>query len=485
MPKFAVSLALVLFTLGAGAEPRPLTLQDAVSSALREGTIARLAQSQAERARIARREALSGLLPQAEARLLRYSESINLATFGFEFPGQPPVIGPFNVVDAQVTAAVQLFNLAALRYYEASRAGVEASRWRLQQAQNDVTIGVARLYVMVQRADAQVIAREGSVRLFEELLRVAGDELEAGTGTRLDVAQANVQLARAREALLRAQNDRESARIALLRAMGEDQSIDVVLAPLTAPAGAPSLESALITARAQRPELKEVEAARKAAELTLGSARARRVPRIELSFLGDYAGNSTDVMHSSRRIGGAIAMPLFRGDIPANIARARLELEDVRTRADAASGDVEQQVRTAIMALQNAEARVAVAGETVKVAADALTIARDRRAAGYGSPVEVDRAEDTARQAQEDLIAAQADAALAAVQVQYATGTLGGAASVTPTEGDGAPAGDVPTAPPKESVLRLPARGSAPPILFTPTIQPLTPADLAATGEHP
>ncbi len=393
--------------------------------ALREGTTAQLAESQAARARIAQREALSGLLPQSDARLQRYSESINLATFGFELPGQPPVIGPFNVIDAQVTAAMQLFNLAALRYYEASRAGVEASRWRLQQAQNDVTIGVARLYVMVQRADAQAASREASVKLFEQLARVAQDEFEAGTGTRLDVAQANVQLARAREALLRAQNDRESARIALLSAIGANQSDDITLAPLTAPSGdAPAIDAALATAREHRPELKEAEAAARAAELTLSSAKARRIPRLELSFLGDYAGNTTDEMHSSRRIAGALAMPIFRGEIPANIARARLELEDVRTRATAAERNVEQQVRTSILMLQNADARVAVASETVKVATDALTIARDRRAAGYGSSIEVDRAEDAYRQAQEDLIAAEADAALASVQVQYATGEL-------------------------------------------------------------
>lgn len=418
----------VLLTAPVYAQATRLTLQDAVAQALREGTQAKLAQSQLERSEIARREALSGLLPQSDARLMRYNESINLATFGFELPGQPPVIGPFDVYDAQVTAAVQLFNLAALKYYRASQAGVDASRWRLQQARNDVTVGVARLYVMVQRADAQASSREADVKLFEQLARVAKDEFDVGTGTRLDVAQANVQLARAREALLRAQNDRATTRVALLNAIGADQSQDVELAPLTTPAAAPALEEALTSARASRPELKEAEAAQKAAELTLESAKARRVPRVELSFLGDYSGNSTDEMHSTRRISAGVAMPIFRGEIPANIARARLELEDVKTRAAGTGRDVEQQVRTSILVLQNAEARVAVAEESAKVAEEALTIARERRSAGYGSSVEVDRAEDVYRQAHEDLIAAQADAALASVQVQYATGTLGAVA---------------------------------------------------------
>jgi len=410
------------------ADTLRLSFRDAVAMALREGTVARLARSQQARAEIARGEALSGLLPQSDARLLRYNESVNLTLFGFELPGFPPVIGPFNVTDAQVTAAMQLFNLAALRYYQASKAGVDAGRFHLQRAQNDVTMTVARLYVLVQRADAQVSSREADVKLFEQLSRVAKDEFDAGTGTRLDVAQGNVQLARAREALLRAQNDRQTARLALLSAIGADQSSDVVLAePLGAPAGTPpAVDAALAASRTMRPELKELEAAERQAQLTLDSAKARRLPRVELNFLGDYAGLHNDELHSSRRIGAGVVMPIFHGDIPANIARARLELEDVRTRGESTRRDVEQQVRTSLLSLENAAARVAVAAESAKVAEEALNIARERKSAGYGSPVEVDRAEDAYRQAHEDEIAARADAALASYQLQYATGSLAG-----------------------------------------------------------
>lgn len=413
------------------AETLRLSLPDAVSMALREGTIAQLAESQEQRALIAQREALSGLFPQSEARITRANESINLATFGFELPGFPPVIGPFDVVNAQVTAAMQLFNLAALRYYQASKAGAAASRYHFQQAQNDVTVTVTRLYVLVQRADAQVVAREANVKLFTELARVASDEFNAGTGTRLDVAQANVQLARAREALLRAQNDRQSARLGLLNAIGADQSADLVVSdPLGSVRTLPAVDAALDNARNQRPELKERQAAIKQAELTLSSARARRVPRVELDLQGDYGGFDLNHLHSSRAIVGAVAVPIFRGDINANIARAQLELEDVRTRAAAANRDVEQQVRTSLLSLENAQARVTVAAETAKVAEDALTIARERKSAGFGSAVEVDRAEDSYRQAQEDVIAARADAELAWYQLQYATGTI---ASVAPS----------------------------------------------------
>src|SRR5205823_6238063 len=109
-----VALSLLLISTAAAAEPLHITIDDAIHMALTTGIQAQLARSAEESARIARSEALSNLLPQADAHFSRYSQSINLETFGFSLPGQPPVVGPFNVTDAQVSAAMQIFNLAAL-----------------------------------------------------------------------------------------------------------------------------------------------------------------------------------------------------------------------------------------------------------------------------------------------------------------------------------------------------------------------------------
>jgi outer membrane protein len=405
--------------------PLPLTIAKAVQMALSEGTQARLARSAEERARIARREAIDAMLPQANANLLRYNQSINLQTFGFSLPGLPPIVGPFNVTDAQVTAAMQLFNLAAFRAYQSRTAGINASRYDVERAENDVAAAVARLYILVARAEAQVNSRAADMKLFTELSRIANDEYKAGTGTRLDVAQAHVQLARAQQALLSARNDRETARLALLNAIGADQSTDVILSDaLTAPATAPDTAAAIAGARDRRPDLKALETQERSAQLFVEAQRDRRLPSVALDFAGDYSGNRTSDLLWSRRIAAIASMPIFRGDINSAIARAKVDLEDIRTRRSAAERDVEQEVRSSLLSMQNANARVAVAAENVKVAEEALTISRDRRAAGYGSPVEVDRAEDVYRQAHEDLIAAQADAAMAWYSLQHATGDI-------------------------------------------------------------
>jgi outer membrane protein TolC len=423
------TLALLLLTAAVSAaaqrQPLHLTLSDAIRMALGTGTQAELARSNEELARIARSEALNALLPQADAKLIRYNQSLNLETFGFSLPGLPPVIGPFNVTDAQLAAEVQVFNIAALRHYRSLQSSAKASRYQTEQAENDVAAAVARLYLMVQRAQTQIESRQADIALFARLLKTAQDEFKAGTGTRLDVAQANVQLTRARQALLSAQNDRQNASLALLNTIGADESSELVIDETPPPtATVPAVESSLVTARAQRPELRESEEQVRAASLTVEAAKGRLLPSVSLDFEGDLSGNHTTSLLWTRRIAANLGVPVFHADINASIARARVQLHDAQIRRTQMERDVEQDVRRSLMTLQNAEARLAVANETVQVAEEALTVARDRRTAGYGSPVEVDRAQDAYRQAHEDAIAAQADAAAAEFDYEHATGSI-------------------------------------------------------------
>jgi outer membrane protein TolC len=444
-------LLAVSVSARAQTEPLHLTLGDAIRRALGTGTQTELARSNEEMARIARSEALNALLPQADAKLMRYNQSINLATFGFSLPGVPAVVGPFNVTDAQLGAAVQVFNMAALRRYQSLRSSANASRYQSEQAENDVAAAVARLYLMVQRAQSQIAARQADIALFTRLLQTSQDEFKAGTGTRLDVAQSNVQLARARQALLAAQNDRQNAALALLNAVGADESSDVVISDApTVPTSVPAIDTSLASARTQRPELRQAEENERAAKLTVDAARDRLLPTVSFDFEGDLSGNHTNDLHWTRRIAANLGVPLFHADINANIARAKVMLHDAQTRRTQLDRDVEQDVRRSLMTLQNAESRVGVATETVQVAEEALTVARDRRAAGYGSPVEVDRAQDAYRQAHEDLIAAQADAAAAQFDYEHATGAIRSYFGTADTRSNGA-AGSVPVAPPMPS----------------------------------
>jgi outer membrane protein TolC len=425
MKKFFTFIVFLCFPPMLSAAELRLSLQKAIEMALGSGTQAQLAHSEEERARIARREALGAMLPQADARFLRYNQSINLQTFGFEVPGQPPIAGPFNVTDAQVSAAMQLFNVAAIRRYQSLQLGERATHLDSLAADNDVAAAVARLYVLIQRADAQVESRRADVALFERLVTAAEHEFEAGVGTKLDIAQQNLQLRRVRQALLLAENDRRNASLALANAIGADESAEIVPTdPLPTANAPPAADAALVIAREQRPDLRALRLHEDEARLNLQAQQARRLPALSADFEGDLSGNHADDLRWTRRIAGVVSVPLFRSDINAAIARAQLQFHDARVRREQYERDVEQEVRRALLGAESASARVVLAGEAVQVAEQALTIARDRRSAGYGSPIEVDRAEDSYRQAREDLISAQADAAAAQYEVRRSTGEI-------------------------------------------------------------
>jgi outer membrane protein TolC len=425
MKKFFTFILFLSFASTLRADELRLSLQKAIEMALGSGTQAQLAHSEEERARIARREALGDMLPQADARFLRYNQSINLQTFGFEVPGQPPIAGPFNVTDAQVSAAMQLFNVAAIRRYQSLQLGERATHLDSLAADNDVAAAVARLYVLIQRADAQVESRRADVTLFERLVTAAEHEFEAGVGTKLDIAQQNLQLRRVRQALLLAENDRRNASLALANAIGADESAEIVPTdPLPTANAPPAADAALVIAREQRPDLRALRLHEDEARLNLQAQQARRLPALSADFEGDLSGNQADDLRWTRRIAGVVSVPLFRSDINAAIARAQLQFHDARVRREQYERDVEQEVRRALLGAESASARVVLAGEAVQVAEQALTIARDRRSAGYGSPIEVDRAEDSYRQAREDLISAQADAAAAQYEVRRSTGEI-------------------------------------------------------------
>jgi outer membrane protein len=420
-------VATLVTTLATDAEPLRLSMRDAVRMAIANAPTAKIAKVGEERARAAAAMARAALLPETEARLLRYNQSINLQTFGFAQPGQPPVVGPFNVTDAQISAAMNLFDLASIRRYEAARQGISISRMQVEQAEEDIAAAAARLYLLIERGGAEIAAHEANVTLFTDLRRLASDQFTAGTGTRLDVARADVQVSREQQTLLVARNQRDAARLALLHVIGADQSSEVIQTdpPRADTIILPSLTEALPTALRERMDIRVAAARERQAELGVSAARAARIPTVGLDLVGDMSGNNADDLHWSRRVGGGVNIPIFAGGrIAAQLADAKALEHEARIQQEESLRTAEEEVRRSILNVESSVARIAVAAEVVRVAQEELDSARNRYEHGAGSSIEVDRAEDAWRQAREDQIAAQSDAAMAAVDLRHATGTM-------------------------------------------------------------
>jgi outer membrane protein len=424
---FVVALAFVFAAPTAGGQSLRLSLHEAVSRALSDGTAARIAYEGVETSSAQARQARSALMPQVSGEVQDSNEILNLKTFGLTLPGVPSLIGPFNVFDAHVTMAARLIDVAAYRRYQAARQGIAVAGAEKEKTENDVAAAVATLYIALQRAQAQVEATRANVELFTKLRDLAEDQRKAGVATRLDSTRAEVALSRQNQSLLVDQNRQDAARLALLHAIGADQQLEVELTDVLAEAAPPipPAKDELAVALAQRPELKSLDEQIRAADLTISARSAERLPSLGAQFQGGYNGNHLGDLDWNRSIGATVSVPVFTGGrIPAEIAEEKSRRRELQLERLEAERQIEEDVRRALLNFQNAINRVVVARENVRLANDELDFARDRFANGVSSSIEVDNAQSSYAAARADHIAALADQAQARFDLARATGRI-------------------------------------------------------------
>jgi outer membrane protein TolC len=408
--------------------PIRLSLTDAVTQALSDATQEHLATLSVSLAQTRADLALAALRPQANAELRVASDMVNLKTFGFAAPGFPTVVGPFDVVDAHVTAAWDVINFAAKRRYEAARAGVRISEAERRRIENEVAAAVASLYVSVERSRTRIDEIRSNVTLFDKLRQLAFDQQKAGVGTRIDTTRADVQLARQRQALLVAENQRDLAQLALLRAVGGDLgTTDVVLTDdLTKPQeDRPTVQSALLAARQLRPELHTLAAQMRAAELAEKAVRAEKLPHLTLSATGTESGNYVRDLFWTRSLNAVASVPIFTGKrLEQQIVEAQIQRQQLTEQQRDLERQIEQEVRQALLRYDNARSRVELAEQNIKLADDELEIARDRFQSGVATSIEVDNAQTAVAEARDSRVDALADQAQARFDLARATGEI-------------------------------------------------------------
>jgi outer membrane protein TolC len=102
------------------ATPRSLTLQEAISLALKQNLSVRIASAQVDEARGTLERRRSSLLPHVNGDALANRENIDLAALGISFPQVPMVVRPFNHYDFRVSGSQSLIDRRAYHAWRAS-----------------------------------------------------------------------------------------------------------------------------------------------------------------------------------------------------------------------------------------------------------------------------------------------------------------------------------------------------------------------------
>ncbi len=402
---------------GAAGPPIDLTLAGAIDRGLRANLGLLESDTSSQTAKAQRIRALSALMPQVTGQVSEVEEQINLKTFGFNFQfppipgfsGIPSIVGPFHYSIAQANVAVTAFDYNKWKTLKASREQETAARLSVDDAKDLVSQAVANGYLLIIADASRTQSLEAQVATARALYERAEDRKKAGTSPSIDVLRAHVELQQDQQRLLAQQNQFAKDKLVLGRLIGLAPGQEFRLAndvPFS-PLEAMTPEDVAKAAYRQRSDYLSAKHAVAAAEETVRAARGEWYPTVGLNgYYGD-SGLSFNNSHGIFEVAGTLNFNIFDGGrIRGDVEQARAALQQRSDELANLAGQIDYQIRAALLDVKTAADQVAVARTNVDLASQTLDQAKDRFAAGVTDNIEVVQAQESVASANDSLIAA-------------------------------------------------------------------------------
>ncbi|HWG19971.1 MAG TPA: TolC family protein [Terracidiphilus sp.] len=432
-----VLLACHLSLLHAQDKPAPtlsLSLRDAVRLALSPGGNLDMdvADQSVAAAQARFRQSQAPTKPYVDFSFNAVNERLDLDVFGFQsihVPGLtfPRTAGPFELLQSRVNIRQSLFDQESIHRKQAARAGIVAAQTETDEVRDQIIGQVARLYFQAQRDASAVETAQALVVTAESALKEIGNRNAEGQALGMDVSQARVDVAAAKQDLLKAQLERARTEIDLLNAMNRDLNTPLVLTdPLTfAAQDMPAADQAVSTALQSRGEILTLEEKLQATRLNDVAIHSERLPTLDgyanVGSTGTSLPNSTGTYDA----GVTLRIPILdggrrasqRAEVTAGIRQQELQLTQLRKR-------VEIEVRQALLRMDLARGYVELSEARYQVAQGELEHSRRSYAQGVGSQMDVNSSQAGLAKAADGRMAALHDWNEARMDLLQALGTI-------------------------------------------------------------
>jgi outer membrane protein len=387
-----------------------LTLDQAVSLALKQNPTAQIAILTAMQSVQDRNISRADLLPQASLNVTDTVERLNLQAFlGKKFPGFAEHAGPFQVFSAGPGFSAPVFDLTLFKRYQAARETATASKSDSLSTREQVILLVVSQYIGTLRAVANVQASQSRVELAQALYDQAADVQKEGVGTGIDTLRANVELQNEKQRLLEAEADRDTSLFGLSRLLNLDprQVIELGDSLSFFDTPQPDVEASIESGLSERQEWKALQERLKAAGLEKKASQYSRLPKVDFTGNWAYEGSSSTTGIPTYNYQAGVSVPLFTGGrIHAEIVKADLEIQKLQQQRDDLRNQIALDVKTALINLDSARNQVTVANLGVQLSKEEVDQARDRFKAGVANNIEVIQAQDSLARANDNQIAA-------------------------------------------------------------------------------
>ena len=386
-----------------------LSLGDAIQRGLRTNLGIILQSSSQENARGQQLEQLQSLLPTVTGSVSASVQQVNLAAYGLKFPGLNPIIGPFQVMDAQASLSQKVLDLPALQNYLQAKHNFQSAKLSADDARDVVVLTVGNAYLLCISDAARVEAVKAEMATSKVSFDQAVAAHDAGTSPKLDVLRAQVDYQNEQQSLISTTNQLAKDKLALARTIGLPLDQEFSLSD-SAPYQAldhVDPKAAFDQALKNRKDLKALDESLKAAGAQKKAAWQQQLPSADVS--GFYGGQGTTFGHSHGvyTATGEVTAPILqvaktKGD--EQVAGAQY------TQAEAKLADQVQQVnadiRDSILDIEAAAKLVEATKSNVDLATEALSEAQQRFHEGISDNLPVSQAQSQFEQANDQYISA-------------------------------------------------------------------------------
>jgi len=422
----SAAAVLLLVAVPASAQPRALTLEEALAIAAEKNRDIEKAREYIAWAQGKYVEERAAAFPQLTA----------LASLGWDKDESQKIYSPMQTQkterrSAQIGLTQPLFTWgqvsAAIR---AAKVGLLSAEEQLrvyqQAAKRDVSVAFHDVLFARELHALALHNLEQKKRHLEEAKR----KLQAGVATDYDVLAAEVSVENARPETIRTENQirtaRERLRFLLAVENGEVDaagSLEADIVPLR------SYEEAFALAREKRPDLADIRHRIDVHRELVVLADAQDKPRVDLK--GAYGWNYLEQPGISGdgpswSVGIQLSYPFFDGfRTQGRVAQANSDLRRIRIDEAKRIDAVALEIREAVNAAGESEAIVRSLSGVVNQAERLLTMAEKGYELGVKTRLEVDDAELNLRQAKSSLSRARRDYLVARVNLDWVTGILG------------------------------------------------------------
>jgi outer membrane protein len=411
---------------------RPLTIDEAVGLALGRASAFEQARFNEQIAAEDVRQARAAFLPRVEvAPNFIYTSPARGVNAPPGTMREPSFIGANAVTEYQglVNVSGELDTAgrlhAALRrniaLLEAARAGSEAARLTLVGATQEAYYGLAL-------ATERRVAAEQNVAAAEEFERATALLVSGGEAAPVDQVRARLQTTARRDELEVARAEEAVAADSLRVLVGYDFTRPVTTTELLLDVPQPGeIERFTADALARRPELRQLEAERRAALEEVKAARAERRPQLTYSLSGGFVSDSLRPLSLREHTGVSATVGVSIPLVDWGVARSRARQAELRAAAAQSARALAE--RTLAQAFFSARAQALAAAARINLArtgiADAeqnLAASLARYRAGEAEILEVTEAQNTLIAQRTALYQALFDYQVARARLRQVTG---------------------------------------------------------------